>query len=111
MIPYFSNISTNFNYLYYLVELSRIQISPFRIGIISSLEWFENRYNPIYDTNFGRFSRASLELIERITRTYKKPEFGITKVTVESKEYDIQQNIVLNKHFCKLLHFEKTLSL
>lgn len=108
MIPYFSNISTNFNYLYYLVELSRIQISPFRIGIISSLEWFENRYNPIYDTNFGRFSRASLELIERITRTYKKPEFGITKVTVESKEYDIQQNIVLNKHFCKLLHFEKT---
>lgn len=96
------------NYLYYLVEASRLQMSPSRLAILNNLHWFENTYNPLYYTNFARTMRASLEIAERITRKYEKPHFGITQCVVDGKAYAVEKKTEITKSFCKLQHFVKT---
>ena len=90
------------NYLYYFVEATRWQMSPARLGILNSLHWFENTYNPIYYTNFARTMRASLEIAERITRKYQKPHFGITQCVVGNKTCAVEKKTEITKSFCKL---------
>ncbi len=96
-----------FNYLYYLVEASRFQISPFRTGVVGLLNWFESGYNPLHYTNFSKTAVATLEMAERMTRTYSKPEFGFDETTVNGVLYKINEEIIFKKTFCKLIHFKK----
>ena len=70
-------------------------------------EWFESQYNPLYSSNFAQAMRATLEITERISRKYSKPEFGITTAKVNDKDYPVEQEIVLKKPFCNLVHFDK----
>jgi len=95
------------NSLYYLLESARANLSPVRYGIIAGQEWFENKYNPLYHTEFAQTMRATLELAERLTRKYTKPEFGITSAQVNGKKYDVEESIILKKPFCNLVHFDK----
>lgn len=99
--------SNNANYLYYIVEASRMQMSPARIGIISTLQLLENRCNALYYTNFAQVSRACLEIAERITRKYAKPAFRITECEIHGKKHIVEQRTILTKSFCNLVHFSK----
>ncbi|WPY00343.1 Polyhydroxyalkanoate depolymerase [Candidatus Trichorickettsia mobilis] len=100
-------VSDNFNYLYYMVEASRMQMSPMRLGAMSSLQWFENSHNPIYNTEFARTTRACLEIVERMTRKYQKPDFDITECKVTDELYKVEKQTILGKAFCNLQHFVK----
>ncbi len=42
-----------------------------------------NPLNPLSQTSFGRTMAASLEVFERATRRYGKPEFGLPTTTVD----------------------------
>jgi len=97
----------NFNYLYYLVEASRAQISPARFAIIATHQWLDNTYNPLYYTNLAVTMRAGLDIAERITRKYKKPSFGITQTEVDGNFVEVRKHPVLVKTFCHLQHFAK----
>lgn len=97
----------HYNPLYYIVESSRMQISPTRLAIKAALHSLENTYNPIHYTEYGKTMHACLEIAERMTRKYTKPEFGITETTINGKQYKIKQNVVLSKTFCHLQHFSK----
>ena len=97
----------NSNQLYYFLESARANLSPARYAIIAGQEWYENKYNPLYHTDFAQTMRATLEIAERLTRKYAKPEFGITKAKVNGKEYEIEEIIVTKKPFCNLIHFDK----
>ena len=48
-----------------------------------------------------------LALLERLTKEYPKPEFGIRSVEVDGKEVAVHEICALNKPFCRLLHFRK----
>jgi len=50
---------------------------------------------------------ASLQVFERSTRRYGKPEFGIEHVTIDGDEVAIEEHVTLRKPFCDLLHFER----
>lgn len=95
------------NYLYYLMEALRANLSPTRSAIIAAQEWYESEYNPLYYSNFAKTMRAVLEVSERLTRKYEKPNFGITKAKVNDKEYPVEIINVKSKPFCNLLHFDK----
>lgn len=95
------------NYLYYLLESARANLSPIRYGIIAAQEWFENKYNPLYHSEFAQTMRATLELAERLTRKYAKPAFNITTAQVNNKQYHVEESIILKKPFCNLVHFDK----
>jgi poly(3-hydroxybutyrate) depolymerase len=99
--------SYNSSQLYHLLESTRANLSPMRYAIIAAQEWYESQYNPLYNSNFGQTMRATLEIAERISRKYSKPEFNITSAMINDKSYPVEQNVVLKKPFCNLLHFDK----
>ena len=63
--------------------------------------------NPLSSTQMGRSFAASLEMFERTTRRYGKPEFGITETFVGNKTVAIHQENVWSMPFCNLVHFRK----
>jgi poly(3-hydroxybutyrate) depolymerase len=97
--------------LYTAIELGKAQFSPIRMLIKANKEWHSSHYNPFAHTHWGRSLAAGYELAERMTRHYPKPQFGIRHVDIEGKRYDIQEEVVVSKDFCHLIHFKKKQSI
>ena len=95
------------NLNYFIMEATRTQITPMRLGIKAYNQWFQNSYNLLHGTDLARTISAYLELSERITRKYGKQEFGISEVVVDDKKYKIKEKLIVSKPFCRLLHFSK----
>lgn len=102
----FANVFEN-NLLYSFVEMYKANAAPFRTGLKAAQDWSDNPYNPLSYLTANRTTSAIFELIERLTRDYPKPEFGIEEVYIDDEQYDIKQEVVLAKTFCKLVHFRK----
>ncbi|MGO8048597.1 polyhydroxyalkanoate depolymerase, partial [Rhizobium johnstonii] len=62
---------------YQLYELNHAAIAPFRAAADIMRFAYANPLNPFSHTPFGRTMAASLEMFERTTRLYGKPEFGL----------------------------------
>jgi poly(3-hydroxybutyrate) depolymerase len=50
---------------------------------------------------------ASMEIMERTTRRFRRPEFGITGLTIGGRKIAVTETAILTKPFCRLLHFRK----
>jgi len=50
---------------------------------------------------------AGFDLVHRLTKEYEKPEFGINKVQIGGGEVVIQEQVVEEKAFCKLIRFKR----
>ncbi len=88
--------------------MQRAALSPLNFAAHSYKEFYSNSLNPVAYTSFGRHIAASCELIERMTRHYLKPEFGIKSTKMnDGKEVKIRQYVVRKKTFCNLIHFRK----
>jgi poly(3-hydroxybutyrate) depolymerase len=68
-----------------------------------------NPFNPLSYTNMGRNAAAAAELLERTTRRYKKPAFGIPQTEVNGVPAAVTEEVVWHKPFCDLIRFRKTL--
>lgn len=93
-------------YLYHYIESLRQNSVPWR----SSLMFYQQAMSDmkIGDQNkMTGFMKAGLELTERLTRHYQKPEFGIESCVYKNKTTKVEQSIVLKNPFCNLLHFSK----
>lgn len=93
----------DFSDFYNVVEAARMSISPFRLAVLSMEHWTDTAhvsscYSPL---------RANLQMLERFTRNYKKPEFGIYECEIEGKKHVVKQKTVIKGAFCHLLHFAK----
>ena len=73
----FNLLPGNSNYLYYMIEGMRASLEPARFANKMMRELLDNRNNPFFSSKSAQNLRASLEMLERITREYKKPSFGI----------------------------------
>lgn len=93
--------------LYYLYEMNHAALAPWRAMADAGLNFWKDPVNPLSTTQFARSCAASLELFERTTRRYGKPEFGITDTISGDNLYDIEEIEVLQKDFCRLLNFRK----
>jgi poly(3-hydroxybutyrate) depolymerase len=93
--------------LYAMHEMQNALMSPVSMLAKASKHFFFNPLNPLSYTQSGRQMAAASELIERITRRYGKPVFGITEVEVNGKKTAITEEIVDRKIFCDLIHFKK----
>jgi poly(3-hydroxybutyrate) depolymerase len=58
-------------------------------------------------TPFASVVQAGSELLERATRTYGKPSFGITEVPHEGRRIPVREQIAVETPFCRLVRFEK----
>lgn len=95
---------------YHTYELAHALISPFRIMAKSSRASLLSPFNPFAQHPWTRTMTAGLEVFERLTRRYGKPEFGIADTKVDGVTVPVHQKVVARKSFCELLHFKRDLS-
>lgn len=108
MITYNQGINAIENsFLYTAMEMYKANTAPLRAYIHAAQSWISSPYHPISYFSISRTANATLELFERFTKEYPKPEFGIRKTHIEDKEHYIEEEIVLEKLFCRLIHFRK----
>ncbi|MPW23276.1 polyhydroxyalkanoate depolymerase [Paraburkholderia sp. CNPSo 3157] len=50
---------------------------------------------------------AGFDLLVRLCQRYPKPAFGLTATTVDGQPVPVTEAVVLDKPFCRLLHFER----
>ncbi len=94
---------------YQFYELNHAALAPFRAAADMMRLAYANPLNPLSHTVFGRTFTASLEVFERTTRRYGKPEFGLHEIEIEGKRVSVHEKIVWKKPFCNLIHFERSL--
>jgi poly(3-hydroxybutyrate) depolymerase len=93
--------------LYKMYEWNHAAMVPFRLATSAAQSFWSDERNPMAQTAFGRSTAAALELFERTTRRYGKPEFGLTHTVVAENEYEIREHNVMKMPFGTLLHFNK----
>lgn len=95
--------------IYQLYEMNHAAIAPFRAAADAMKLVHSNPLNPLSYTPAGRAMAASLELFERMTRRYAKPDFGLSTTVVDGKTVKVTEDIVWSKPFCDLIHFRRQL--
>lgn len=92
---------------YHTYELAHAMISPFRMMARAGRKSLESPYNMFAAHPMTRMMAASLQVFERMTKRYGKPEFGLTTTSVNGLPVDVEEVVSLHKPFCDLLHFKR----
>lgn len=93
--------------LYQMVEMHRAAAAPLRLFARASRMAFENEYNVLSRTEFGRSIAASGSLMESITRTYGKPVWGLDSTEINGETVPVEAKIVWTDPWVQLLHFQR----
>ena len=93
---------------YWFYEMSQAALNPSRAFADAARLFYRNPANPLSYTSFGKSMAAGLELFERSTRRYGKPEWNITSTVVGGQHVPVHVASVWERPFCRLLHFERT---
>jgi len=95
--------------LYHLYEMNQAALHPARATAEAYRMLWRNPLNPASHTVMGRGAAAALELFERSTRRYRKPQWDIDSVTAHGRTVSVKPETVLTKPFCNLVHFRRDL--
>ncbi len=95
---------------YHWYEFTHAALSPARVMADATRLYYKNPLNPLSQTAFGKSMAASLEVFERVTRRYGKPEFGLATTLDGGERVKVIEEVVWERPFCSLVHFRKALS-
>jgi poly(3-hydroxybutyrate) depolymerase len=93
--------------MYWFYELGHAALNPSRAFADATRLFFKNPANPLAHTAYGKSIAATMELFERSTRRYRKPEWGIDSTTVGGEKVAVNIKSIWQRPFCRLLHFER----
>ena len=93
--------------MYWLYEMGHAALDPSRAFADATKLFFKNPINPLSHTTYGKSVAAAMELFERSTRRYGRPEWGIEETLVGGERVPVRINTVWERPFCRLLHFER----
>lgn len=93
--------------LYALHELNYLALSPWNMLAQANLIALNQGYEHLSRLPLYKHMVASNDLFVRLSRRYHKPEFGITETKVGSRHVEIKQKTVIERPFCRLIHFER----
>ena len=93
--------------LYHWYELGRAAAVPTRLAAETGRLALTNPLNPMSYTYAGRQAAAACLLLERTTRSYTRPSFGIEQTTVDGSDVDVREHVILEKPFGRLLKFDR----
>jgi len=91
--------------LYAMHELNYAALSPWNMMAQANLAALSSPAFAMHPLR--QHLAASNDLFLRMTRRYEKPEFGITEVKSGGHKVAITQKTVVERPFCRLLHFER----
>ena len=92
---------------YHLYELNHAAMAPLRAAADMTKLYFQNPLNPLSHTSYGRQVAAGCEVLERVTRRYGKPVFGLNDTVVGGVRVPVRESITWRRPFCNLIHFER----
>jgi poly(3-hydroxybutyrate) depolymerase len=95
---------------YHIYELNHAAMAPVRMTADALRLAVKNPMNPLSHTIAGRTLAAGLEVFERGTRRYGKPEFGLPLTVVDGQPVAVTEEVLWAKPFCNLIHFKRVLS-
>jgi len=95
--------------LYALHEMQHALLAPWNHAARLGHELFSNPFSPLAYFPTSRRAAAGAELFYRLTQRYEKPAFGLDNTVVDGRSVAVHEQVVLDKPFCKLLHFERML--
>ncbi|MCB1531413.1 MAG: polyhydroxyalkanoate depolymerase [Alphaproteobacteria bacterium] len=93
--------------LYHLYELQQAMMTPLRMQADLLRSAFENPWNPLSHTQLGRTISASATMVERATRQFGRPEFGLHETEIDGRKVEVVEKTIVQKPFCRLLNFHR----
>jgi poly(3-hydroxybutyrate) depolymerase len=94
--------------MYWFYEMGHAALNPSRAFADATRLFFKNPVNPLAHTPYGKSMAATMELFERSTRRYHRPEWGIVSTTVGAEKIPVSIKSIWHRPFCRLLHFERS---
>lgn len=101
------NVGERMNLLYQLYDLQHAAWLPLRLAAEATQTTFQHPLVPASYTHVGRAIAAGAELLERTTRRFGKPEFGLGTTSIGGKPVAVTEVTVAKKPFCDLIRFER----
>ena len=95
--------------LYALHDLQRTALSPWNYFAKASHEFLTSPFSPLAHWPSSRRLAANAELFYRLTQDFAKPEFGLDHTVVAGERVAVHETLVVDKPFCKLIHFKREL--
>ena len=94
-------------FLYYLYDWRNVVLTPWRWAAEATHTACLGPFVPQALHGVGRTVAAGAELFERMTRAFAKPAFNITATTWRGQPIAVEEVVVVEKPFCRLLHFKR----
>jgi poly(3-hydroxybutyrate) depolymerase len=93
--------------LYQLYETQRALMAPFSEFASASAKLYNHPLSPFTHTPMAQRVSAGFDLLHRLAKEYEKPAFEITSATVGEIEVAVQEQVAVDKPFCRLLRFKR----
>ena len=93
--------------LYQMYETQRALMSPFSEFASASAKLYDHPLSPFAHTPMAQRVSAGFELLHRLAKEYEKPPFNITAATVGGVTIAVQEQVAVEKPFCRLLRFKR----
>ncbi|EHK66345.1 polyhydroxyalkanoate depolymerase [Achromobacter arsenitoxydans] len=97
--------------LYQLHEMQRAFLTPFAAFTDAGSQLFSSPYSPLAYTPISRQMAAGYELMTRIGKEYQKPAWNLPATQIDGKSARVIEAGVLDKPFCRLVHFQRDVRL
>jgi poly(3-hydroxybutyrate) depolymerase len=93
--------------LYQIYETQRALMAPFAEFASASSKLYSHPMSPFAHTPLAQRMAASYDLMHRLAKEYEKPQFDINRATVNGVDVAVQEQVALQKPFCRLLRFKR----
>jgi poly(3-hydroxybutyrate) depolymerase len=93
--------------LYQLYESQRALMAPFAEFASASSKLYSHPLSPFTHVPMAQRFAASFDLMHRLAKEYEKPRFEIQSTTVDGVEVAVQEQVAIEKPFCRLLRFKR----
>ena len=93
--------------LYIIYETQKRLLLPLAKILKQTSETMNNLETFLPNNLAVNLVQAQSELIYQFTRKYQKPEFNLELIEINSKNYSISEEVIINNSFCDLKHFSK----
>ncbi len=93
--------------LYHAYEMAHAAATPLRAALRTGRHFLQNPANPLAYAPAAPGLLAALEVAERATRRYQKPEFGLVSTQINGEAIPVEEEIVFRKPFGQLKHFRR----
>jgi len=93
--------------LYQLYEAQRALMAPFADFAAATAKLYKHPLSPFTQVPGAQRLSAGFELLHRLGMDYEKPQFEITSVSSGGVDVAVQEQVALEKPFCRLIRFKR----